>query len=99
VKKSNLKAVPTEKPEPLTYEQLERLALGIRDSTIEDDWLLGALLIFTREIINNCRDATHVETVAMVLEDHLYTVTMDCNKAQERFIEARRAEFLKGGAK
>jgi hypothetical protein len=99
VKRSNLKIVTNEKPEPLTYEQLVRLARGVRDSAIDDEWLLGALMMLTREIVNNCFDAQHVETVAMVLEDHLYAVTVDCNEAQRRFIEARRAEFLKGAAK
>jgi hypothetical protein len=79
----------------MSDEQLKKLARGICHSAIDDDWLLGALMIFTREIINNCYDPPHVEDVATTLEDHLYAVTVDCNEAQERFIEARRAELLK----
>jgi len=99
VRKSNLKAVPTEKPEPLTYEQVQRLTRGIADSAIEDEWLLGALMVFTREIIEHCHDKLHVETVAMLLEDHLYAVTSDFDRAQERYIAAKREGLLKGGAR
>jgi hypothetical protein len=96
VKRSSLKAVPETRLGPLTYEQADRLARGIRDSADQDEWLLGALMLFAREIIDHCQDATHVETMAMVLENTLYTVTSDFDRAQEQFIEARRAEFLKG---
>lgn len=98
-KRTSLKAVPTEKPEPLTYEAAQRLAQGIARDAIEEEGLLGALMIFTRELIDHCFDASHVETMAIALEDHLYAVTLDCDRASRRFIEERRAEFLKGGAR
>lgn len=50
------------------------------------------------EIAEHPLDESHVSTVAGRLKGHLYRVTLECDRAEDRHIRALREKFLKGDA-
>lgn len=95
---TNLKVVERyEKPEQLTYEQIQDLAARIAFRAWDDKEIQGLLLILMAEISEFVRDTSHVEGIAITVRDAVFAKTIESDRAEKRFVASLRAEFQKGG--
>jgi len=99
--KSNLKAVPEEKPEQLSYDEIRRLADDLAcDMMNLKDEAFARFMLLMQEISLHPFDHSHVETVANLTLTYLFAHSQEAERAYKRFIRDERAKLQKeGGAK
>lgn len=95
---TNLKAVPPDSTDKLTYDEVDRLASSV-GSHIEDA-PRESLMILMQEISRHPFDHSHVEGIANLLLRHLFAWTPQADAAEGKFIADVRAKLVgKGGAR
>jgi hypothetical protein len=95
-KRTNLKAVPAVKPEKLTWHQIDALARSVAfDLMGEHAEALRTLILLMQEIGLHSFDQGHVETISILVRDHLFSATPESDKAEKVLIERHRAEWMK----
>jgi hypothetical protein len=94
VKRANRKAAPAERPEPLDYDDIVRLADAIAFDLMDAPQSLAMLLLLFGEISTHPRE--QAESVANVALERLFAVTTHADRACSELIDAERAK-LKGG--
>ncbi len=98
-KGTNLKAVE-EKPEQMTWEQIDHLARGVAVELMDShSETVRTLLLLMHEISTHPFDHSHVETIATLLHTHLFAVTLESDRAEEQLMAKLRENFQKGGGK
>ena len=99
MKRTSLKAVPDVKPEKMPYEQIDRLARGLAFDLIDDNSAIACLMLLMQEIAEHPFNTSHVETVANLINMHLFAVTPEADRAIREFLAAKRRALLetKGG--
>ncbi len=96
-KRTNLKAVE-EKPEQMTWDEIDRIARSVAVELMDAETeAVYMLLLLMHEISSHPFDHSHVETIATLLRDHLFTVTLESDRAEEQLIAKVREKFRKGG--
>ncbi|MDT7807295.1 MAG: hypothetical protein QOJ70_1108 [Acidobacteriota bacterium] len=96
---TRLKAVPTSKPERLTYMQIDNLASQLSIELMQEDETRSLVMIFMQEIAEHPFDPSHVETIARLVNTHLFARSYEANEAFDAFMRAERGKFTKGGAR
>ena len=96
-RRTNLKAVPDEKPEQLTFAQIIRLARDIAHLCGDDEHMMAVLLLLTDELMKFSDDSAHVETIAIHLAREVFADSVRCGNAEKRYRAELREKFLKGG--
>ena len=98
-KRTNLKGVE-EKPEQMTWEQVDRLARSLAVELMDAETeAVYMLLLLMHEISSHPFDQSHVETIANLMRDHLFAVTTESDRAEEQLIAKVREKFQKGGGR
>lgn len=86
-------------PAKLTYRQLDRLARGLALDLMQDPATGAVFMLLMDEIAKHPFDHSHVETIAHLVNAHLFAVTHEANDAFALFITAEREKFIgEGGA-
>jgi hypothetical protein len=98
-RRTNLKAVPREKREPLTREQFVALARAISDTLADADdrEATRALLLLADEMVHFCQEWSHVEAIGSALKDEVFAQSFEYGYALEGYIDGERAKLQKGG--
>jgi hypothetical protein len=97
--KSNLKTMPEEKPEQMSYDEIRRLADDLADDLMNlSDGTLAGFMLLMQEIADHPFDHSHVETVANVTLTYLFAHSHEAARAYKQFIRDERAKLRKGGA-
>jgi hypothetical protein len=97
-RRTNLKAVE-EKPEQMTWEQIDRLARSLAIDLMDNEHpeIIHTLLLLMHEIGAHSFDQGHVGTVTILMRDHLFAITTESDRAEEQLIAKLREKFQKGG--
>lgn len=96
-KRTNLKPVE-EKPEPMTWNQIDSLARSLAVELMDAEAeTVHTLLLLMNEISSHPFDHSHVETIANLLRVHLFAVTLESDRAEVQLVAKLREKFLKGG--
>ena len=99
-KQTNLKAVEPN-TEKLTWEQIDTLAraLAVEVMMTECDEAAHIVMLLMSEISTHPFDHSHVETVANLLNAHLFAVTVEAEDACRELLGRERPRLLaaKGG--
>jgi hypothetical protein len=94
-KRTNLKAVET-KPEPLTWEQIDRLARRLTIELMDSEGPDKIIMLLMQEIASHPFDHSHVETIANLVNTHLFGSTREADLAFKELIGRERAKLEKG---
>ena len=99
-KKTNLKAVPDEKPDKLTWHQINRVANAVAFELMMCEVDTAPLMVLLREISLNPFDHSYVETIVNLLNHHLFGCTSEFDRACNELIAGERRRVVeKGGAR
>jgi hypothetical protein len=98
-RRTNLKAVPREKREPLTREQFVALARAISDTLADAQAgeATRALLLLADEMAHFCQEWSHVEAIACALKDEVFAQSFEYSDALKGYINGERVKLQKGG--
>jgi hypothetical protein len=83
----------TSEPEraKLTYAQFDALARALAVELMgEQAEAIKLIILLADEIAKHPFDNSHVETIAILIKDHLFAVTPASDEALDRFIDAER---------
>ena len=96
--KALLQAVPDEKPEQLTYWQIDRLARSLAfDLTNAGEGTLKTVLLLMQEIASHPFDHSYVETVANLTAIHIFAVTREADDACKELVDRERRKIIGKG--
>lgn len=96
-RRKNLKALPIAE-EKLSWDEIERLAGDLANELMMAGVDTAPLMLLMQEITRHPFDHSHVETIAILLNMHLFARTPDADAALDAVMEAGRRK-LKGGAR
>jgi hypothetical protein len=95
-KRTNLKAVSDEKPEQLSYTRVDNLASALSIELMEEEEACNLVMILMQEIAEHPFDNSHVETIANLVNTHLFARSRQADKAFKQFMDAERRKLTKG---
>jgi hypothetical protein len=96
-KRANLK-VAEEKPEKMTWNEIDRFARGLAVLLMDaEPEVTYELLLLFHEIGTHSFDQSHVETISILMRTHLYAVTTESDRGEEQLVAEIRERFQKGG--
>jgi hypothetical protein len=92
--RTNLKVVE-EKPEPLTWHQVDKLARTLAIELMQDDRAAKLVMLLMDEIATH--SFNNAETIANLINAHLFAVSRESDAAFRELMEREREKFQKGG--
>ncbi len=92
-----MKRKQTDKPEKLTYEQIQTISLAVAQDLSQFESTAGYLIVLMRDIAEHPFDSSHVETIATLLSSHLFNwATVESSEALRNFTANARQKVLQG---
>jgi hypothetical protein len=95
-RKSNLKVVE-EKPEKLTWHQVDQLARSLEIELMQEVGAAELVMLLMQEIALHPFDHSHVEMIANLVNLHLFAGTREADAAFRELMRRERERVQKGG--
>ncbi len=86
------------KKKPLDWNQLDRLARVLAIELTDDESAGNIIMVLMQEIAEHPHDTSHVETVANLINSHLFGVSREADVAFREHVAGQRNLLTKGGA-
>jgi|ERR1041384_5150278 hypothetical protein len=84
-----------QQPAQLTYWQVDRLVRSVAfDLLGEKEETAKTIILLADEISKHPFDHSHVETIAHLIKDHLFAITMASDEALDHFLETERRQVV-----
>jgi hypothetical protein len=87
------------KKAPLNWKQLDQLARGLAVDLLEEHSACNILMVLMQEIAEYPFDPSHVETVANLINTHLFGSSREADVAFREHVAGQRRLLINGGAR
>jgi hypothetical protein len=93
VKRSNLKAVPTERPEPMDWYLIDKLACALANDLMDSPETVKALMLLLQEIARHPYEPHVTEGIANHLNMRLFSTMVESDAAFGELMERERGKL------